>query len=220
MQEGPDRRASRPAGPIDIVLAALALASCFYVAIRYPELIRELVDRPWCGVAIASIIVLLVFEASRRVTGLVAGADRARAVRARAARLDAAGDLCQPAVSPQPPDGLSRRRHQCAARRPAADRGRRGPPFIIMGHVLARCGGSDFFADLAAAADGPVPRRRRQDRGRRLGLLRHDVGQRRRQCGERRHHHHSADEARRLSAAYRRRRSRRSARPAARSRRP
>src|SRR3954451_12512050 len=58
------------AGPIDIVLSVLSLLTCFYVAIRYPELIRELVARPVSGVIIASIIVLLVFEASRRVTGL------------------------------------------------------------------------------------------------------------------------------------------------------
>ena len=30
-------------------------------------------------------------------------------------------------------------------------------PFIIMGQVLARCGGSDFFADLAAALMGRFP---------------------------------------------------------------
>ena len=34
-------------------------------------------------------------------------------------------------------------------------------PFIIMGQVLTRCGGSDFFADLAAALMGTLPRRRR-----------------------------------------------------------
>ncbi|MBI4275338.1 MAG: hypothetical protein HY659_11635, partial [Rhizobiales bacterium] len=58
------------AGPIDIVLAGLSIATCFYVAIRYPELVRELVARPLGGVMIATVIVLLVFEASRRVAGL------------------------------------------------------------------------------------------------------------------------------------------------------
>src|SRR5689334_8984365 len=58
------------AGWIDLILAAAALASCSYVAIRYPDLIVELVARPWFGVLLASVIVLLVFEASRRVTGL------------------------------------------------------------------------------------------------------------------------------------------------------
>jgi TRAP-type uncharacterized transport system fused permease subunit len=58
------------AGWIDIALAAAALVSCFYVAIRYQDLIVELVARPWYGILVASVIVLLVFEASRRVTGL------------------------------------------------------------------------------------------------------------------------------------------------------
>jgi TRAP-type uncharacterized transport system fused permease subunit len=53
-------------GWLDVVLAAAALISCFYVAVRYPELIVELVTRPWYGVLVAGVIVLLVFEASRR----------------------------------------------------------------------------------------------------------------------------------------------------------
>ena len=61
---GEDRAAR--AGIVDLALAAAALTSCFYVALRYPQLIVELVSRPWYGVLIASVIVLLVFEASRR----------------------------------------------------------------------------------------------------------------------------------------------------------
>ncbi len=34
-------------------------------------------------------------------------------------------------------------------------------PFTIMGQVLARTGGADFFADLGDVGDGPIPRRRR-----------------------------------------------------------
>src|SRR5262245_40693057 len=58
------------AGIIDTVLALAALVSCFYVALRYPELIKELTTRPWYGVLVATVIVMLVFEASRRVTGM------------------------------------------------------------------------------------------------------------------------------------------------------
>src|SRR5262245_44877316 len=56
-------------GWIDIIPSLLSLGCCFYVAIRYPSLIIELATRPVSGVIVACIIVLLVFEASRRVTG-------------------------------------------------------------------------------------------------------------------------------------------------------
>jgi len=57
------------AGWIDIALAVISLAACLYVAIRYPELIKELAYRPWYGVLVATMIVAAVFEASRRLTG-------------------------------------------------------------------------------------------------------------------------------------------------------
>src|SRR5436190_3862917 len=49
-------------GALDVVLAVASLVACFYVAARYPELIKELTARPWYGVLVASVIVLLVFE--------------------------------------------------------------------------------------------------------------------------------------------------------------
>jgi TRAP-type uncharacterized transport system fused permease subunit len=57
------------AGWIDIALAVISLAACLYVAIRYPELIKDLAYRPWYGVLVATVIVVVVFEASRRLTG-------------------------------------------------------------------------------------------------------------------------------------------------------
>ena len=59
-------------------------------------------------------------------------------------------------------------------------------PFIIMGQVLTRCGGSDFFADLAAVLMG----RFRGGSGKIAvvgPLLRHGLGQRGRERRERRH---------------------------------
>jgi len=38
-----------------------------------------------------------------------------------------------------------------------------------MGQVLSRTGGSAYFADLAMSAMGKLPRRRREDRGVRIG---------------------------------------------------
>ena len=160
--------------------------------------------RPWYGVLVASVIVLLVFEASRRVAGLalllivlalcahaLLGCLLPEQLRRRSGRA-------------QSPGRLSRRRHQRAARRAVADRRHRR--HALRGHglnpgALRRIG---LLCRPRRLADGSFSRRRRQDRGGRLRLLRHGVGQRGRQCRERRHHHHSADETRRLPAAHRR----------------
>jgi TRAP transporter 4TM/12TM fusion protein len=142
------------AGWIDIVLATLSLAACLYVAIRYPELIKELAYRPWYGVLVATVIVAAVFEASRRLTGW--------------ALIIIVLLLCAHAL-------LGRYLPEAFASRPV-DISRLMVylgidtnallgntlqiaivvvvPFIIMGQVLTRCGGSDFFADLAASLMG------------------------------------------------------------------
>jgi TRAP transporter 4TM/12TM fusion protein len=142
------------AGWIDITLAIVSLAACLYVAIRYPELIKELAYRPWYGVLVATVIVAVVFEASRRLTGW--------------ALIIIVLLLCAHAL-------LGRYLPETFASRPV-DLSRLMVylgidtnallgntlqiaivvvvPFIIMGQVLARCGGSDFFADLAASLMG------------------------------------------------------------------
>ncbi len=141
-------------GWIDVVLAAAALISCFYVAIRYPALIVELVTRPWYGILVASVIVLLVFEASRRVTGL------ALLLIVLALCAHAMFSYLLPENFAARPVSLSRLVVYLGIDTNAL----LGTtlqiavvvvvPFIIMGQVLARCGGSEFFADLAAALMG------------------------------------------------------------------
>ena len=139
---------------IDYGLAALALASCFYVAVRYPELIRELADRPWYGVLVATIIVLLVFEASRRVTGI------ALVLIVLALCAHALLGWMLPGPFASRPVSLSRLVVYLGIDTNALLGGMLQiavvvvVPFIIMGQVLTRCGGSDFFADLAAALMG------------------------------------------------------------------
>ena len=149
---GEDRAAR--AGIVDLALAGAALASCFYVALRYPQLIVELVSRPWYGVLIASVIVLLVFEASRRVTGL------ALVLIVLALCAHALLGWMLPEQFASRPVSLSRLMVYLGIDTNAL----LGStlqiaivvviPFIIMGQVLSRCGGSDFFADLAAALMG------------------------------------------------------------------
>lgn len=142
------------AGWIDVVLAVAALISCFYVAIRYQALIVELVTRPWYGILVASVIVLLVFEASRRVTGT------ALLLIVLALCAHAMFSYLLPEAFAARPVALSRLIVYLGIDTNAL----LGTtlqiavivvvPFIIMGQVLARCGGSDFFADLAAALMG------------------------------------------------------------------
>ena len=147
-------RERKPPTLIDYALAALALASCFYVAVRYPELIRELADRPWYGVLVATIIVLLVFEASRRVTGI------ALVLIVLALCAHALLGWMLPGPFASRPVSLSRLVVYLGIDTNALLGGMLQiavvvvVPFIIMGQVLTRCGGSDFFADLAAALMG------------------------------------------------------------------
>jgi TRAP transporter 4TM/12TM fusion protein len=142
------------AGVLDLVLAAAALISCFYVAIRYQDLIVELVTRPLWGVLLATVIVLLVFEASRRVTGM------ALIIIVLLLSLHALFGYMLPAEFAGRPVALSRLLVYLAIDTNAL---LGGPldiavqvviPFIVMGHLLSRCGGSDFFADLAASLMG------------------------------------------------------------------
>ena len=142
------------AGLIDIVLALAAIVSCFYVAARYPELIKELTTRPWYGVLVASVIVLLVFEASRRVTGL------ALVIIVLALCAHALLGWMLPEQFASRPVAVSRLMVYLGIDTNALLGNTLQIaivvviPFIIMGQVLARCGGSDFFADLAASLMG------------------------------------------------------------------
>jgi TRAP transporter 4TM/12TM fusion protein len=147
-------RDERAPTPIDWVLAALSLVACWYVALRYPQLIKELVHRPWDGVIIATVIVLLVFEATRRVTGWAL----VLIVLALCAYAMLGWALPEPFTSR--PVALGRLMVYLGIDTNAL----LGStlhiaivvvvPFIIMGQVLARCGGADFFADLATALMG------------------------------------------------------------------
>jgi TRAP transporter 4TM/12TM fusion protein len=141
-------------GPIDFALAALSIICCFYVAIRYPELIRELVARPWSGVTIATIIVLLVFEASRRVTGM------ALVLIVLALCAHALLGWMLPEMFASRYVSMSRLMVYLGVDTNALLGNTLQiavvvvVPFIIMGQVLTRCGGSEFFSDLAASLMG------------------------------------------------------------------
>jgi TRAP transporter 4TM/12TM fusion protein len=138
----------------DALGAAAALGACGYVAADYDRLVAEVSMRPGDFVPLAALLVLLVLEATRRATGmsliwyaavgvlyalwghLIPGAFQAQDV--TATRLLVYLGLDTNALLGAP--------LQVAAVVVI--------PFILLGQVLARSGGSEFFTDLAMALMG------------------------------------------------------------------
>lgn len=149
--------AGGPAEPVplrDVVAGLAGLAACLYVAFRYPALIHELVHRPVDGVMVASVIVLLVLEATRRTAGLaltivilvlcgyallgflLPGVFASRKVELTRLAVYLGIDT----------NALLGQSLQVAVIIVL--------PFILMGQILTRCGGGEYFTDLAMAAMG------------------------------------------------------------------
>ncbi|PWB65407.1 MAG: C4-dicarboxylate ABC transporter permease [Bradyrhizobiaceae bacterium] len=149
--------AGGPAKPVplhDVVAGLAGLAACLYVAFRYPALIHELVHRPVDGVMVASVIVLLVLEATRRTAGLaltivilvlcgyallgflLPGVFASRKVELTRLAVYLGIDT----------NALLGQSLQVAVVIVL--------PFILMGQILTRCGGGEYFTDLAMAAMG------------------------------------------------------------------
>jgi TRAP transporter 4TM/12TM fusion protein len=135
----------------DRVAAAVGLALCFYLAWRYPDLSNELTSRPLDGVLMSAALVVLVLEATRRTAGsslvwVVLGG----AVYAMLGKY-------LPGVFQARPVDFTRLLVYLGLDTNAL---LGGPlqigvmvviPFILMGQILSRCGGSEFFTDLARA---------------------------------------------------------------------
>ena len=138
---------------LDALLAALGFGAAFYIAVRYPVLVNELVYRPLDGTVISVILTLLATEVVRRATGW-------------GLTLVVVAFLIYGLIGHLLPLGMSR---QILPDRlfiyVAADtNGMIGLPlmvaaivvyaFILMGQVLERSGGSAFFNDLSLAVVG------------------------------------------------------------------
>ena len=163
---------------LDRSAAALGLGLCLYLAVRYPQLSNELTMRPLDGI---------LTSAGARGAGPRRHAAHGRLLARRLHALrrglrdarpppagrvpGAAGRFHAAARVPQP-------RHQRAARHLAADRHRGGGalhPARARARPLRRLG---VLHRPRARLDGALPRRLGEGRGRRLGVLRHDLGQR------------------------------------------
>ncbi|HYX65609.1 MAG TPA: TRAP transporter fused permease subunit, partial [Burkholderiales bacterium] len=135
----------------EALASGLGLALCLYVAWRYPALQNELTSRPLEGVLMAAALIVLVLEGTRRTAGAplvmvvlvgavyalfgdhLPGIFQSRPV--QFTRLLVYEGLDTNALLGSPLNiGVSV-----------------VVPFILMGQILARCGGSEFFTDLARA---------------------------------------------------------------------
>jgi TRAP transporter 4TM/12TM fusion protein len=145
---------SRPRQWFDWAAAVASLGICGYVAVRYPELTNEMALLPLEGIVGSAILILLVLEASRRVNGL----GFVMIIVAMAVYIF---------ISPHLPGDFATR--PVSMTRLVVYLGLDinsmiGPllqvvtlvviPFTILGQVLGRTGGADFFADLAMSATG------------------------------------------------------------------
>lgn len=136
----------------DWVAVVLSLVLCGYIAARYETLTQDAPMLPWDGLIVSAVLVFLVLEGSRRISGWgFVGIILAMAVYIF--------------ISPHLP-GTFQTRYVSPERLTiylGLDlNGTIGPilqvsvliviPFTILGQVLARTGGADFFADLSMAA--------------------------------------------------------------------
>jgi len=148
------RKRTGAAGPVDIFLAVLGALAAGYVAVAYPELQARLVYRPWDGVAIGAVLLLLVLEAVRRACGpallIIVLAFIAYAL---------LGHLLPGQFASRPVnwDRLTvylAMDTNALIGTPLLVAAEVVIPFILMGQILARGGGAEFFNDIALAAAG------------------------------------------------------------------
>src|SRR3990172_8810460 len=135
----------------DAAAGFLGLALCLYIARRYPALSDELTARPLDGVLISGALAVLVLEGTRRMTGFsLVGFTLAGVVYAML------GHHLPGVFQSRPVDftrllvylGLDTNALLGTSLDIAITV---VVPFILLGQLLGRCGGSEFFTDLARA---------------------------------------------------------------------
>ena len=141
-------------GPIHWAGAVASIAICLYITIRYEPLTYELAMLPMEGIVGSAILIVLVLEATRRSAGAVL----VGIILVLAAYVfigpHMPGDFATRYVTPQ----------RLVVYLGLDVNSMIGPllgvavliviPFTLMGQVLSRTGGAEFFADLAMSAMG------------------------------------------------------------------
>ncbi|HEX6000211.1 MAG TPA: TRAP transporter fused permease subunit, partial [Hyphomicrobiaceae bacterium] len=139
---------------LDWIYAALSLLICGWIAVFYEDITGTIAMIPTRGVIGGAILILLVLEASRRISGLgFVGIIVAMAVYIFISPHFPSDFQTRP-VSPErlivylglDTNGIISAILQVAVLVVI--------PFTIMGQVLARTGGADFFSDIAMSAMG------------------------------------------------------------------
>jgi TRAP transporter 4TM/12TM fusion protein len=135
----------------DPLAAAVGFAVCLYLAWRYPQLSTELTSRPLDGIVTSALLALLVLEGTRRMAGF------SLVVFTLAGVVYAMFGHYLPGVFQARPVDFTRLLVYLNLDTNAL----LGTslqiaiivvvPFILLGNVLGRCGGSEFFTDLARA---------------------------------------------------------------------
>jgi TRAP transporter 4TM/12TM fusion protein len=140
--------------PIDWTAAVVSLALCGYIAVRYEPLTYEIALLPREGIIGSAILTILVLEGSRRISGWgFVGIILAMAVYIYISPY-LPGDFQTRYVTPErlvvyiglDVNGIISAILQVAVLIVI--------PFTILGQVLARTGGADFFSDIAMSAMG------------------------------------------------------------------
>ncbi|HET9717218.1 MAG TPA: TRAP transporter fused permease subunit [Pseudolabrys sp.] len=145
---------SRPRHWSDWLAVVVSLALCGYIAVRYATLTDEIALIPLSGLIVSAILLVLIMEASRRTNGwgfvsIIAG----MAVYVYISP-HLPGDFQTRYVSPERMTvylGLDINGAIGAILQVAV---MVVIPFTILGQVLARTGGADFFADISMSAMG------------------------------------------------------------------
>jgi TRAP transporter 4TM/12TM fusion protein len=144
----------RPPNLFDWAGAALSIIICLYITIRYEPLTYELAMLPMEGIVGSAILIALVIEATRRTSGgVLIGIIGVLAIYVFVGPHMPA-DFATRYVTPQ----------RLVVYLGLDTNSMIGPllgvavlivvPFTLMGQVLSRTGGAEFFADLAMAAMG------------------------------------------------------------------
>ncbi len=135
----------------DLAAAFAGLALCLYLAWRYPELSDRLTMRPLDGILMSAALALLVLEGTRRMAGFsLVGFTLAGVLYAmlghhlpgvfQARPVEFTRLLVYLSLDTNALLGTSLQIGVIVI-----------VPFILLGQVLGRCGGSEFFTDLARA---------------------------------------------------------------------
>jgi len=142
---------SRKRHLLNLAAGLAGLALCLYLAWRYPQLITELTLRPLDGVLMSAALAVLVLEGTRRMAGFsLVGFTLAGVVYAMVGHHLPGVFAARPVAFTRllvylglDTNALLGTSLQIAIIVVV--------PFILLGHVLGRCGGSEFFTDLARA---------------------------------------------------------------------